>query len=437
MLSTDFHQPPREPLLFDTIARAVVAASNLDPMRVAEPIRQLSQLSSLLEAGADVRAENNKRNSASSRLHDHMEIRNRQNYGQPVLDEDQEGTTTHHHPVIQSDISSATRLPRNRMVDAEYNDPLGVALRSAPLWMDILLPLYGLLKEWSSVNQADLLAAVQQRHERTFQMLLNQGIDLEAGGSHQGTALMSAILPGFAATAQLLLVPKPATIDTEEGPLGTTLYIASFTSMLNTVEHLLDLRADFQAKKTSFGMTHFMCATGDEHARLDQMPLLLNQADVEMVESPAPVLLRAAAFNRKPDITKSSLISESPSKEKRGTSELAPHMLAARDAHAIAVQMLVGHSANLEARVLKQWTALMFAAELGHVNTVDILIRCRADLEARDVNHRTALGLAARRGHTAVMRMLLMAGADANGPLETAGRHENQLLPLARNWWRT
>ncbi|GAQ12256.1 hypothetical protein ALT_9577 [Aspergillus lentulus] len=116
--------------------------------------------------------------------------------------------------------------------------------------------------EWSAIYDNALLEASAEGHERTVQLLLDHGADVDAQG---GSALLAASKEGHCRTVQLLL-GYGADINTQS---GSALLEASKEGHYRTVQLLLDHGADVNSQSESA----LLAASKEGHYRIVQLLL--------------------------------------------------------------------------------------------------------------------------------------------------------------------
>ncbi|KAH8430510.1 ankyrin repeat domain-containing protein [Aspergillus melleus] len=233
-----------------------------------------------------------------------------------------------------------------------------------------------------------LHTAARAGHEAVVKVLLNySGISPNSIGGEYGSALQAAALSGRTSIVKQLLNAK-AYPDMQAGKYGTALIAACRQASLGVVELLLTSGASVNVQAGVYGTAlHAACRSGN-HLLVQR--LLNSGADVKLTGGEYCTALQAAA----------------------------------RDGYEKLVQLLLQHGADVNVKGGSFGSALQAAAVGGYKRVVMLL---KADADVDD-----GLELACLGGHQEVAELLLAYGSDLNhssrafkSPLQAAlvGRH--------------
>jgi hypothetical protein len=189
--------------------------------------------------------------------------------------------------------------------------------------------------------------------------------------------LYYAGLYGFSELISYLVTVCGDTVSTNSGYHGTPLHAASYKGHVNTVQTLIDARADVKA--TNCYKTPLHAAFYGGH--LEAMRLLLKAgADPDARDISRNTLLHQASLNGQVEF----------------------------------VDLLLDNAADPKASNENGWTPLHRAALCGHVDVVRHLLKYSADVNAQSQDKNTPLHIASMAGKRAVVQLLLEHGADPN-----------------------
>ncbi|KAJ7250208.1 hypothetical protein C8J57DRAFT_1667731, partial [Mycena rebaudengoi] len=218
---------------------------------------------------------------------------------------------------------------------------LGAALSGSLGIVQLLLDQGVNVNAESGSYGSALHAASREGHEAIVQLLLNRGAEMNVVDEFYGTALQAATMKGHEAVVQLLL-NKGADVNAQGGYYGNALQAASREGHEVVIQLLLDRGADVNAKCKFFGNA-----------------------------------LQAASSN----------------------------------GHEAAVQLLLNQGANMNAQGGRFGTALQAASFYGQEAVVQLLLNKGAEVNTQGGEYGNALQAASTNGHEDVIQLLLVNGA--------------------------
>lgn len=201
------------------------------------------------------------------------------------------------------------------------------------------------------------------------------------------TPLYYAGLYGFSGLVSYLVTTRAELVNTKGGCHGTPLHAASYKGHANTVQALIEAKADVETINDHKTPLHAAFYGG----HLDAMRLLL----------------KGGAAVDAPDISHNTLLHQ-----------------ASLNGQLVFVDLLLEYGADAKACNDNNWTPLHRAALCGQVEVVQRLLNKGADMNAQSHDHNTPLHIASIAGKLEVVRLLLDHGAD----VDILG--ENNLTPL-------
>ncbi|KAB8215101.1 ankyrin repeat-containing domain protein, partial [Aspergillus novoparasiticus] len=255
-----------------------------------------------------------------------------------------------------------------------------------------------------------LQAASSKGLERTVQVLLARGADVNTQGGEHSTALQAASSEGHEMVVQILL-DRGANINAYEGKYGTALQAASSKGHYKVAQILLDRGADVNAQEGEHN-TALQAASFEGHGRIVHM-LLNRGADVNAQGGEYNTALQAALSEGHKRIVK-ILLDRGADVNAYGGKCGTPLQAASGRGSEEVVQMLLERGADVNAYGGKYGTALQAASARGSEEVVHILLDQGADVNAHGGEHDTALQAASSEGHEKIVQMLLDRGADVN-----------------------
>ena len=266
--------------------------------------------------------------------------------------------------------------------------------------------------------RSDLITAAKTGDIQGVQLLLDQGVDLEAVDLEmKATALDIAARIGQAAMVQLLL-DKGANIEARNKNGGTPLITAAFWRrseiVLLLVEHGADVNAVDSTNRsamyraiTDWGETGYY----DDKRYLITQILLNNGADIEIADQWGDTPLMVAVEYGKKDIV-ALLLDKGADVHARDFIQTTPLHMAVLSGNKDIVSLLIEKGADIHARSKNGTTILHSAAYGGNKDIVDLLLDKGADIHATDENGRKPFSCAAQNGSAATLQLLLDRGAE-------------------------
>jgi ankyrin repeat protein len=209
--------------------------------------------------------------------------------------------------------------------------------------------------------------------------LLETGVNVNAEGGCQGSALQAASLEGHEGIVRLLL-ENGANADPRDDLGGNALQVASAKGHEGVVQLLLQHGAAVDNEGGIYGSPlQGACLDGNI------------ETVIALLEKGANINAPAGLFGNALQIACGY-----------GSKEL--------------VQLLLQNGADVNAPAGLFGDALQLASNRGELEIVQLLLQRGADVNAPPGNHGDALQLASATGHTEVVRLLLEEGADVNRP---------------------
>ena len=266
---------------------------------------------------------------------------------------------------------------------------------------------------WATTGMAspadDLLEAARNGQTEQVQMLLDQGVDVNAADKSGTTALMRAAVNADADMVAALLSRK-ADVNLKDASGKTALMacwsIPQHDSAYPAVMQLLIAGGADVNVRDSYVINAFLLAVVSGDLDVVQ-PLLAKGMDVNLVGQ-----VRIPGVSRKKKKAKKEHVAltgndEEINKEREAT----PLLLAALAGRPEVLQILLAHHAQVDAQDEYGRTPLMLAAENGDPDVVRILIAAKANVNAQSNDNSTALILALQHNHPDVADLLHTAGA--------------------------
>jgi len=287
---------------------------------------------------------------------------------------------------------------------------------------------------------------VRANRNRTAQLLINAGADLDVGSNVKDgkTLLHWAAGKGFTKVIEAL-VAKGADVNARTESLSRTdqrktpLHVAAYEGHAESVKVLVANGADVHAVDKGKN-TPLLSATGnyrEKPGKFEIVKLLVEKgANVNAVENCDRSALYNVANHNELEILE-YLISKGADVNVRNrcSSGETPLHAAAKDGDMDVAKLLIASGADVNAltgtRVKRRdkKSPLHFASEKGQGDLAELLIKNGANVKMQDGNGDTVLHFAALKGDKAQMALFLDSGADVNAknaegmtPLHKAGR---------------
>ena len=253
-------------------------------------------------------------------------------------------------------------------------------------------------------------------------MLLDQGLDVNASGGRLHNALQVAAFMGHKDTVQIL-TDRGADIDRSvaRGPVNSqeldyevrlrfvsALQAAAGKGYTEIVQILIQKGAnvDLQYGHFNTALQAAACFNQEEVVRL----LIARGADVNINGGAYGTALRAASFRGNERVVKVLLDAGADINAQKDPVDHALYAALYCGAEKV-VELLIDRGAEIDDLP----GAVMVPARQGHEALVKILLDRGADPNIRDGQWPQVLAAAAAKGHEAVVKLLLERGADVNG----------------------
>ncbi|KAG9645619.1 purine and uridine phosphorylase, partial [Aureobasidium melanogenum] len=264
------------------------------------------------------------------------------------------------------------------------------------------------------VDQSDedgrtaLYWASELSHDKTVQMLLDSGADVNAVGGLYGNALLAASYKGCDKIVQMLL-DRGADVNVQDGRYGNALQAASAEGFDKTVHMLLDSGADVNAGGGQYGGA-LQAASYRGYDKVVQM-LLDRGTDVNTQGGHYGNALQAASRGGHEKMVQ-MLLDSGADVNARGGEYGTALQAASYEGYDKIVQVLLDSGIDVNSQSEEYGSALQAASAEDHDKIVQMLLFHGVQADALDNQGRTALHLAARGGHVELFQYLLAQGAD-------------------------
>ncbi|KAJ5982086.1 hypothetical protein N7451_012186 [Penicillium sp. IBT 35674x] len=270
-------------------------------------------------------------------------------------------------------------------------------------------------------HEYPLHAACYEGHEKTVQVLLDRGADVNAQGGEYGNPLQAASSRGHEKIV-LVLLDRGADVNAQGGKYGNALQAACYGGHEKTVQVLLDRGADVNAQGGKYGNAlQAVCIRGDDKV----MQILLDRgADVNAQGGYHGNALQAACFTED-DLIMQILLERGADTDTLDREYGYAMQAAYSKGHAKTVQVLLDRGADVNAQGGEYGNALQAACYGGHEKTVQVLLDRGADVNAQGGEYGNPLQAASSRGHEKIVLVLLDRGADVNAK---GGEYGNALI---------
>ena len=264
---------------------------------------------------------------------------------------------------------------------------------------------------WNAIH-----IAARFGQDNVLRLLFTKRFDweLEARASNGVTALLLAVRNGYPLTIDLLL-EQGADPMTKDNQGWNALHVATAFGRDNVLRLLLAKQFDWDLEARAFdGKTVLLLAVGNGHLTI--IDLLLEQgADPTAKDNQGCNAIHRAAGYGRDTVLEFLLTKQSERSLETQTSDGSTALLlAAKNSHFGAVELLLKKGAKLKGAQEPGLTVLHRAAEGGHETVVKLLLDMGFDIDTQTETKCTALHMAAEAGHEAVVQVLLDSGAIAD-----------------------
>ncbi|KAL9051027.1 MAG: hypothetical protein Q9206_004856 [Seirophora lacunosa] len=279
----------------------------------------------------------------------------------------------------------------------------------------ILIEHYGISDEAKLANC--LYIASSKGHHDIVRLLLDKGVDVDAVGGKQGTALQVSALEGHKEVVQLLLARKAST-KVVSARFGTPLSAAAEKGHERGFQMLLNAGASINGKGGWYAYPLISAIVGQNDTIIQ---ILLNKgANVNLTGGRHVCALMAAAALGKLALVKKLIDMGAKVNDENDKGADALHS-ACCAGHLDVVELLLENGADVNAKGGKHRNALNAASSEGYCQIVNVLLDAGADSTAFDPNYGNAVQAAARAGHEDIVRRLSECGCDVNAMGGTRG----------------
>ncbi|KAI4086273.1 MAG: hypothetical protein LQ344_007691 [Seirophora lacunosa] len=279
----------------------------------------------------------------------------------------------------------------------------------------ILIEHYGISDEAKLANC--LYIASSKGHHDIVRLLLDKGVDVDAVGGKQGTALQVSALEGHKEVVQLLLARKAST-KVVSARFGTPLSAAAEKGHERGFQMLLNAGASINGKGGWYAYPLISAIVGQNDTIIQ---ILLNKgANVNLTGGRHVCALMAAATLGKLALVKKLIDMGAKVNDENDKGADALHS-ACCAGHLDVVELLLENGADVNAKGGKHRNALNAASSEGYCQIVNVLLDAGADSTAFDPNYGNAVQAAARAGHEDIVRRLSECGCDVNAMGGTRG----------------
>ncbi|KAL8665977.1 MAG: hypothetical protein Q9168_007587 [Polycauliona sp. 1 TL-2023] len=307
----------------------------------------------------------------------------------------------------ENDLSSWTETEIDPIREAVAQGHAGV--------VNILIEHYEVSDE-TKLSQYLYIASFKG-HDNIVRFLLDKGVNVDAVGGKQGTALQIAALEGHRDVAHLLLT-KHASTKVVSARFGTPLSAAAEKGHERTFQVLLNAGASINGKGGWYAYPLISAIVGQNDTLIQ---ILLNKgANVNLTGGRHVCALMAAAALGKLVLVQKLIDKGARVNDENDKGADALHS-ASCAGHLDVVNLLLENGADVNAKGGKHRNALNAASSEGFLKIVDVLLDAGADPTVFDQNYGNAIQAAARAGHEDIIRKLADRGCEANAPGGTRG----------------
>jgi len=276
-----------------------------------------------------------------------------------------------------------------------------------------------LIRNGAKATVEHLISAARAGYTRLVELLITQGIDVNARGKDGSMALHAAVGRWQKEVAKLLLA-KGADVNAETlsrwGVSGSsTLHVAATRGSRDLAALLIDGGANLNAKDSD-GRTPLHVAAADGHYEVARL-LVEKGSDVNAEDSDGDTPLYAAVLAGDSH-TAEQLINagaDAKVKNRQGQTLLHTAILSPNSSvYSDTIALLIAGGADVNAVTPSGCTALHYAAREGQVRTAELLLAHGANATAKTTLGQTPLHLAVCRGHEDIVTLLIEKGADTS-----------------------
>ncbi|KAJ6573120.1 ankyrin repeat-containing domain protein [Mycena vulgaris] len=255
-----------------------------------------------------------------------------------------------------------------------------------------------------------LQTASRQGHLEIVRLLLDEGADVNAEGGEHGPALQAAVRMGKLDVVRLLL-DKGADVNAQGGKYGTAIQAASLMGHAVIAQLLVNKGVD-AASTGRRSKRRVSVLAWDIPTRKLYRLLLDNGADVNALGGEYGTALQTASYTGNGWFTREDArLNMSFEGGSYGTALQATAFTGSEE----MVRLLLEKGADVNAQAGEYGTALQAACAGRKLETVKLLLKREADVNAQGGYYGTALQAAACWGRETIVQLILEKGADSNG----------------------
>ncbi|KAL8993605.1 MAG: hypothetical protein Q9169_006219 [Polycauliona sp. 2 TL-2023] len=281
--------------------------------------------------------------------------------------------------------------------------------------VQILMEHYAVSEE-AKLSQYLYIASFKG-HDKIVRFLLDKGVNVDAVGGKQGTALQIAALEGQKDVVQLLL-SRHASTKVVSARFGTPLSAAAEKGHERTFQILLNAGASINGKGGWYAYPLISAIVGQND---NLIQILLNKgANVNLTGGRHVCALMAAAALGKLALVQKLIDRGARVNDENDKGADALHS-ASCAGHLDVVNLLLENGADVNAKGGKHRNALNAASSEGFAEIVDVLLDAGADPNVFDQNYGNAIQAAARAGRADIIRKLADHGCEVDAPGGTRG----------------
>ncbi|KIJ32711.1 hypothetical protein M422DRAFT_112480, partial [Sphaerobolus stellatus SS14] len=272
-------------------------------------------------------------------------------------------------------------------VNAEDNTQLGGALSRAASYgfTEIVKILLERGAETTGIAGANALttACLEGGHLNIIKLLLDRGAEVNIVGGDSGTALQAAVWNKHTDVLVKLLLEYGADVDAQGGFFGDAFHAACHYGDMEVIKCLLEAGADIQAECGTYG-TALQAASLPGHTEVIKF-LLDQQVPINAQKSGGKYgnALQAAAFGGHTEIVR-TLLKNGASPNREGLLLANPLYAAASRGHLEAVRLLLQYGADPNIHGGYYDTPLQAACAHGYTEIAEILLQKDAKAQPED-----------------------------------------------------